>query len=196
MKIKTLDKSTHASSPGSVSLSDEKLKKLRPDLYRIGTVIVETCKSIYFGWNEKRRIKEHLFYGDSQPAIVISRQPLIVAAYSEDIDCVVLLKFPDEYANIYGLEVRSKLITVNTYGKEEDFQHDILPGDNCDYTWTSFNPFIAEFLTDDLDILTHKKEQISNEFWDYVYDLAIEYQIRNPNVWRDGRPGYSYISAV
>ncbi len=196
MKIKTLDTRTYASSPGGVSLSKEKLKMLRPDLYGIKASVKETIRAVLFGWSEKRRIKEHLMFCDSQPAIVVSKHPLVVAAYSDDIDCVVMLKFPDEYAGIYNLDVKSRLITINIYGRGESFQNDILPGESCNYTWVAFNPFIAEFLTDDIDILTHKKEQIGNEIWDYVCTLAVEYQIRHPNVWRDGRPGFSYISAL
>lgn len=195
MKIKAHNANTYASSPGSVSISTKKLKILRPDLYGFVALLTGIIKTICLGYSEKSQIAEHLIFGDCQPAIVMSRQPLIVAAYSEDIDCVVLLRFPDKYAEMYNLDVKSKLITINTYGKKENFQKDIIPGESCDYTWTLFNPFIAEFLTDDLNLLKQKKEQINNKLWDYIYNLAVEYQILYPNVWRDGRPNYSAIPA-
>ena len=195
MKIKAHNANTYATSPGSVSISDEKLKMLRPDLYGFVALLRSIIRTICLGYSEKRQIEEHLLFGDCQPAIVMSKQPLTVAAYSEDIDCVVLLRFPDKYAELYNLDNKSKLITINTYGKEENFQKDITTGEHCDYTWTLVNPFIAEFLTDDLSLLEEKKEQIDNKLWDYVYNLAVEYQILHPKVWRDGRPNYSAIPA-
>jgi len=125
MQTRVVDKSTYATTPGGVSVSTKKLKMMRPDLYGLKALV-----SI-LAWYEKKYIKENLKYGDSQPAIVMSKKPLVVAAYSEDIDCVALLKFPDEYAEMYNLDIKSRLISINTYWQEETFQNDILPGQNC-----------------------------------------------------------------
>lgn len=195
MRIKSLNTNTYATSPGSVSVSDIKLKMLRPDLYGFASLLLGMIKTFRRGYSERRQIKEHLLFGDSQPAIVMSRNPLIIAAYSDDIDCIVLLRFPDIYTEIYNLDVKSKLISVNTYGKGDTFQKDIIPGESCNNTWTHVNPFIAEFLTDDLHTLEQKKEKIDNSLWDYVYHLALEYQLLHPKTWRDGRPNYSFVPA-
>jgi len=190
MRVITLDKSTYATIPGGVSVSTKKLKMMRPDLYGLkGLVNI-------WGWYEKRHIKEHLLYGATEPAIVMSKKPFVVAAYTEDIDCVALLKFPDEYAEMYNLDIKSRLISINTYGAEQTFQDDILPGQNCDNTWTSFSQYIVDFLTDDIDVLISHKEQMDNDLWEYVYNLVLEYQVRHPNTWRDGRPYFAAISAL
>jgi hypothetical protein len=196
MKTKTIDKTTYATSPGSVSVSKEKLKLLRPDLFGLKALIMGVVKTISIGFNEKRKIQEHMIYGDSQPAVVISKKPLLVAAYSEDIDCVVVLKFPDEYAELYNLDKKSRLISINTYIRSEEFQKDITPGVSCHYTWRGYSPIIGEFLTDNIEILENKKEEINEELWEYVYRLGEEYAKKHPNVWRDGRPILSKQSAV
>lgn len=187
MSLKTLDNATHASSPGGLSVSEKKLKILRPDLFGLKGRIEGIADSMKNGFDKRTRIKEHMLYGDSQPAVVISRSPLIIAAYSEDIDCVVLLKFPEEYAEICNLEIKSKLISVNTYLRIEEFQKDITPGPNCHNTWTGYIPIIAEFITDDIGALEKKKQEIDNETWEYVYKLGVEYQEKKPGVFRDGR---------
>jgi hypothetical protein len=187
LKIKTLDTNTHASSPGSISVSNVKLKLLRPDLFGLNNWVKRKIKTMRNGFDEMREIQEHLLYGDSQPAVVISIEPLLIAAYSEDIDCVVLLHFPEKYVEIYNLEEGSKLISINTYLRGEYFQSDITPGPNCHYTWRGFIPYIADFLTDDFEILENKKDEIDEDHWEYVYVLGIEYLKEFPNVWRDGR---------
>ena len=46
---------------------------------------------------EMDSIAEHLIFGDSRAAVVISIYPkLIVAAYSDELDCVAMLLFPRE----------------------------------------------------------------------------------------------------
>jgi len=139
------------------------------------------------GYDSRTRIKEHMLYGDSQPAVVISKHPLIIAAYSEDIDCVVLLNFPEGYTEFYNLGIKSKLVAVNTYLRTEEFQKDITPGPNCHNTWTGYTPIIAEFITDDVNALENKKQEIDNEIWEYVYKLGIEHQKNKPGTYRDGR---------
>ena len=196
MKIRTLDKTTHASSPGGVSVSKEKLKMLRPDLFGLKAYIMGLIRTIFIGFNEMKIIQEHMLYGDSQPAVVISKKPLIIASYSEDIDCVVLLEFPDEYLELYKLDEKSKLISVNTYIRGEKFQKDITPGVNCHYTWRGYSPIIGEFISDDIGILENKKEEIEEKLWEYVYILGIEYSKNHPNIWRDGRPILSEESAL
>lgn len=196
MKMRTLDKTTYASSPGGISLSKEKLKMLRPDLFGVKALVLGAIRTILIGFNEIREIQEHILYGDSQPAVVISKKPLIIAAYSEDIDCVVLLKFPDRYVELYSLEERSRLITINTYMRGDEFQRDITPGVNCAYTWRGYSPIIGEFITDDIDVLKNKKEEIYEDLWQYVYELGIDYLNKRPNTFRDGRPILSGKSAL
>ncbi|MDP4177175.1 MAG: hypothetical protein Q8900_02395 [Bacillota bacterium] len=168
----------------------------RPDLFGVKALVIGAIRTKSIGYNEIRKIQEHLLFGDSQPAVVISKKPLIVAAYSEDIDCVVLLKFPDRYVELYSLDERSRLISINTYFRGDKFQRDITPGVNCDYTWRGYSPIIGEFITDDIDVLKKKKEKINEELWQYVYKLGIEYIDMHPNTYRDGRPILSGKSAL
>ena len=56
-----------------------------------------------------------LCYGDTQPAVVVSTQPLLIAAYSDEMDAVVMLKFPAEFVEKYSLSVGDRLTTSNVY---------------------------------------------------------------------------------
>ncbi len=60
-----------------------------------------------------------LWYYDPNPAIVLSEEPLIVAAYSDVFDHVMLLRLPDWLADPdetgKPLKRNDRLITVNGY---------------------------------------------------------------------------------
>ena len=71
-----------------------------------------------------------LFYGDTQPAIVVSVNPLLIAAYSDEMDAVVMLRFPMEFVEKYNLSVGSRLTTSNVYFTGNQFASDIFVGKN------------------------------------------------------------------
>ncbi|MGO9469836.1 MAG: hypothetical protein ACLQVF_37510 [Isosphaeraceae bacterium] len=99
-----------------VHLSDTRLKKLRPDLYETRGNLV--------GWLDRTIgnratlvfcIRDHLRNGDSRSAVVLSLEPLMIAAYAEGLDCIALLHFPEFLAHDYDLHVRDRLLSVNRY---------------------------------------------------------------------------------
>ncbi|GFZ30041.1 hypothetical protein CSC2_05670 [Clostridium zeae] len=194
--MKTLDSSTQASSPGSLSLSNEKLKELRPELYGLKGKWLEYREKKSAGYSQIEQIREHIFYGDSQPAVVLSVDPLIIVAYSEDLDCVVPLYFSNIYVKKYRLKEKTRLITVNTYMRGPKLQEDIILGPNNSGVWFGFHPIIAEFVSDDLDVIEMRKLKIDEKMWEYVYKLGGEYSSKYPNAYRDGRPIYSQNPAT
>ena len=64
-----------------------------------------------------QRIAEHLEHGDSRAAIVVSTYPaLLIAAYTDELACVAMLRLPKEpLVSKYSLLRGSRLLTVNTY---------------------------------------------------------------------------------
>ncbi|HEU5117799.1 MAG TPA: hypothetical protein VFT74_14325, partial [Isosphaeraceae bacterium] len=101
-----------ASDPGGLTISDEKLRVLKPELYGFFRNL-----SIRFGldWDQLGYLREHLQNGDARAAVVVSVDPLRVAAYTDELDAVALLEFPPEFVEDYGLRVGSRLLTVNGY---------------------------------------------------------------------------------
>jgi hypothetical protein len=190
----TLDDTALASHPARVPLSHAKLRKLHPELY-----------SPLARWIYRRRtaewltrIEEHLFYGDSRAAVVVSTAPLIVAAYTDEIDCVALLRFDDSLASEYALEVGSRLVTANIYDYLEDkgYESDLIPGPATTGRYGNFVPLIADFLTDDADRLAERKAEISAEEWLRTETLGQTYLTENFARPRDGRPCWCYEPAA
>lgn len=175
-----------------LKFSEEKFKKIDAVWYQGG------FKNTLLGligaglkW-QKDNLAQQLAEGDSNPAVVVRKSPLLVAPYSPDLDCVVLLKFPDWVAQEYKLDVGSRLITVNTYmDRSTGVPADVTPGPNDDGQFGPFVPVIADFITDDTDTLNARKAQISDEEWDKVQFLGDEALKRKPLLVRDGRPSAS-----
>lgn len=196
---KTLDDRTAASHPGGFRLSLAKLKILQPELFG---------PFAWFGWylddgklrNRRTfwltRIEEHLLNGDSRAAVVVATYPLLVAAYTDEIDCVALLRFHDRFVSEYNLERGSRLITVNTYdyGDGSSYEIDLNPGPKAsERYYQNFMPLIADFFTDDLDRLNKRKAKISEEEWRRAEDMGQSYLRENYAPARDGRPFWSFL---
>jgi hypothetical protein len=57
-------------------------------------------------------VATHLDRGDARAALVAAITPdVLVAAYTDELDCVAMLRFPQELVDIYDLEVGTRLIT-------------------------------------------------------------------------------------
>ncbi len=78
-----------ASDSGGFSLDEQKLRALFPD----------------FEWSDDQLafLDELLRLGDSRAAIVASVDPLVVSAYSDELDAVILVEFPEQLVKQYCL---------------------------------------------------------------------------------------------
>ncbi len=195
-RTRTLDDTTSASDPGQITLSHEKLRVLRPDLYGIAGVWEFIAAFFRLGWPQRIYIEEQLQCGDSRAAVVVSVNPLLVAAYTDELDCIAMLRFPDEFVRRYRLSIGSRLLTVNCYGNSPNFDPDLILGPQLIQRWTGFHPLIAEFLTDDYDRVQARKNDITENEWQRAFTMGTEYIKVRPGVARDGRPVYSSIPAA
>jgi len=93
-----------ASDPGELWLSHEKLWRFHPELYP-GRHRPEPD-----GKYRVAAVEQHLYHGDTRAAIVLSTEPLLVAAYTDELDCVAVLKFPSDLAGEYQLKEGSRLL--------------------------------------------------------------------------------------
>jgi hypothetical protein len=114
---------------------------------------------------------EHMHLGASEPAMVVSRVPLIVAAHAGDLDAAVLLRFPASFVPRYGLGVGTRLLVVNTYQEVRGTQNadpwyavDLIPGPDR-HQWQNAFPLVAEFLSDDAERIERRKREIPEEEW-------------------------------
>jgi len=96
-RTRTLDDTTSASDAGQITLSHDKLRVLRPDLYGLRGLWKSILSVLRVGWPQRIYIEEQLQNGDSRAAVVVATFPLLIAAYTDELDCVAMLRFPDEF---------------------------------------------------------------------------------------------------
>jgi hypothetical protein len=136
-------------------------------------------------------LDEHLQLGDSRAACVISIAPLVVAAYTDELDCIALLNFPAWLVEDHALKTGGRLITVNTYMRGSCVVPDLAPGPRQLRRYINFYPVIAEFFSDNVQRIAARKAEIAEEEWARCQQMGGEYLQRHPNHWRNGSPFWS-----
>ncbi|MEZ6189540.1 MAG: hypothetical protein R3F62_31640 [Planctomycetota bacterium] len=139
-------------------------------------------------------LDQRLRHGDCRAAVVVSSDPLLIAAYTDELDCAVLLRFPVELAAAYGLEVGSRLLAVTTYARQGERAEDLKPGPRASGEVRNVLPLIAEFLVDDLEAVEARKAQISEDEWRRAGRRARTALRRQPKPIRHGHPYVSQLS--
>lgn len=178
------------STVGHFQWSDAKLRELRPELFGVSGMVYTLFVLLKQQFNDRQFIKECLDGGDCRAAVVMSVNPLLVAAYSDDLDCVVMLRYPPHFVQKYQLVVGTRLLTVNNYATESGAT-DLSPGPKNTGNWDNIIPTIADFASDDAHQILQIKHKIPPAEWQRCYALGQQYLQFRPNVWRDGRPFFA-----
>ena len=127
-----------------------------------------------------------LLYGDTQPAVVVSTEPLLVATYSDEMDAVIMLRFPSDFVEKYELAPSTRLTTSNFYFGGDQVASDIFVGENYLRRWVDFTPIVQLFLGKDDDKIRAKTALFGENVWSRVAELAEEYLHEHPDLCRDG----------
>ena len=176
--------STHADNPGNVKFSYKKYYSFRN---RINTKF----SGRFYSDMQIENIMKVLLYGDTQPALVMSTEPLLVAAYSDEMDAVVMLRFPSEFVEKYQLTAGTRLTTSNWYfGGDQPIASDIFCGEGYLRRWVDFMPVVQLFIGKKDDKIRAKAALFGEDVWTKVTEMAEEYLYEHPDLCRDG---FSYF---
>ncbi len=170
---------THAENQAKVKFSYKKYYSFRN---RINTKFSEKFHSdmqIDF-------VTRALFYGDTQPALVVSAAPLLIAAYSDEMDGVIMLDFPAEFVEKYNLSAGMRLTTSNVYFTGDRVAKDIFPGEHYCNQYVDFVPVVQLFLGKKDDQILAKTALFNEDTWNRVAEKAAEYRSFHPDLVRNG----------
>lgn len=131
-------------------------------------------------------VSRALCFGDTQPAVVMSVNPLLIAAYSDEMDAVVMLDFPTDFVEKYGLYPGMRLTTSNVYFTGSQCAKDIFAGEHYLYRYADFVPIVQLFLGKNDQKIQAKTELFGEEKWNAVKEMADEYINLHPDLRRDG----------
>lgn len=172
---------TYASNPGGVKLSPYKWELIKQ-------MICQTPSQAALCDSRFAKIADFVQYGDTQPALVMSVSPLIIAAYSDEMDAVMMLRFPEVLAKQYRLRKGKKLVTVNTYRWLEghDIASDLFVGENYLRRYSDCQPVVPLFLSNDVGLLKKKVRLFDRATWRMVAQKAQQYADEHPGLSRNG----------
>jgi hypothetical protein len=187
----TLDHSTSASHPGQFKVDQKLFAALEPELFNPGIL------QRLFGSPGQRKywlehVPEHMHYGDSRAALVIELKPIVIAAYTDELDCIAWLQFPAKYQAPIALSRDQRLLTVNTYARRQGgVAADLILGPGDTGHWGNFSPIIAQFISSDVEAMERRVKEIEEREWQRCAELAQS----TPRRMRDGRPTKSLLPA-
>ena len=174
---------TRASDPIPIELSMDFYMRFKKELGIWGGLVSD------FRY-PKFVMEDHMRKGDSRAAVVVAaRTDVMVAAYTDEMDCVAMLRFPKWVNELYPVEIGTRLTTVNTYTWLKDGRaDDLIPGPSSSGQFGNFFPIIAEFIAANPWVAEARKKDIDESEWQRTTELAAEYRKKNGTRWRDGNP--------
>ncbi|MBR4636110.1 MAG: hypothetical protein IKO51_07085 [Clostridia bacterium] len=170
-----------AENPGKAKFSYRKY-------YPIRKLIFSTFKEKYNSDMSLQPVMAALLAGDTQPAVVFSTDPLLVACYSDEMDAVVMLEFPKQLAEKYALVNGSRLVASCVYKSDAFGSHasDITLGERYLGNYSDFFPIVQLFIAKNDKKIQKRTELFSEEQWERVQTLAAEYHATHADIKRDG----------
>lgn len=177
------DDSTFASDPAKIRLSRRMMRRHWPPGFFF------KFSPLYRRF--EARVAEHIQFGDSRAAIAVGLNPLLVAAFTDELDAVAILEYPDSVVKDLRTSVGDRLLTVNTYVRGTEIVGDISAGPLAYDRYVNFYPIIAEFVSPDLDKIENRKADIDEREWQRCQTMADDYLRDFPGQFRDGSPLYS-----
>ncbi|MCS0584036.1 hypothetical protein NX784_20775 [Massilia pinisoli] len=171
-----------AGNAALLALSEDRLRKLQPQLFDAA----QWPGDVRTKWLSN--IRHTLGRGDGRAAAVVDAARAIVASYTDELDCVVLLKFDPALAQAHGWRDGTRLFSANSYlSRDGGVAPDLRPGPGDEGRWGNVWPLIADLLTDDAAGLAARKATIAEAEWQRAWDLGRR-ALADGIIPRDGRP--------
>ena len=181
---------TYASRQAMVRVEKKMAKKFEAQFTGCLGLVCNAFLRIVSGKSEYARLCEHAYMGDSNPAVVVSLDPLLVAAYSDELDTVALLRYDVDIVAALGLTLGARLVTSNTYFDTHlrSFAQDVEPGENWLKRYVNFYPVILDFVTSDKQRIAELQSMIPEDMWQRAAEQGRRKLTESPWKTRHGSP--------
>lgn len=177
--MKRVDKNSWATNPGNAEFSFKKYRYIRK------AVLKGPALKLYADFHIKF-VSDILRSGDTNPALVMSTDPLIISCYSFDMDAVIMLEFPSTLAEEYALKMGDRLVTANVYSLGYVVLFDIFPGEEYSRMYIDFTPVVQLFLAKNDAEIRARTALFDEECWQKVGRLSNAYITEHPTMRRKG----------
>jgi hypothetical protein len=170
-----------------LTLSNERLHRLQPALFDLARWATPAGRESWFD-----AIRRTLARGASGAAVVVDAAQSVVAAYANELDCVVLLQFPASFGLVHGWQNGTRLLSMTSYSSRDGgIAPDLQPGPGDTGRWGNAWPLVADLLTDDHAGLAARKRALTDAEWERAWQLG-RHLLAGGSAARDGRPMASH----
>jgi hypothetical protein len=148
-----------------------------------------------------RGLEDSVSQSDGQPGVVLRTEPLLVAAYTDEFDAMLVYGFPPGIGAALGLPVGRKLACAATYySYRSDFDRwravpDLVPGPRSSSRWDNTSLIVIDTVSADAEALDRIKAGVPERDWQRLQQLAWAYLAEPKAPVRDGRPSRVFIPA-
>lgn len=184
---------TLASDPLGLRVSPERLGRVCPFLFGDVGLWLRVLRAFMTLGGLTRRdilteVEGQLAGGDTRAALLIHLDPVTVSLYSDELDAVVFVEYPKAVLAGRRWRAGQRLLAVFTYRESKTVAKDLAPGPGDSGTYVNLAPMIAEFFSDDEDLIEARKERIAEAEWLRCELLTIEYHRKFGRWCREGSP--------
>jgi hypothetical protein len=179
------------SDPLGATCCSEKFRRFHPELFGVRGWLGRILGGVSADDRDQliARTSDFLWFGDSRAAVVLRIKPLIVAAYCDEMDAVILLGFPAYLAEGHLLDEKSRLVTTNLHRPLEDgpLARDIHPGPRTSGSFGNVRPIVADFLAAEPELVEARRRAIAASEYERCWEFG-ERGLRDGQPIRSGRP--------
>lgn len=178
------------SDPLGASCCPARFQRLHPELFGIRRLASRLLGGLSLDDRDQiiARTSAYLRWGDGRAAVVMRTAPLLVAAYCDEMDAVMLLRFPGFLVGEHGLAKGTRLVTANLHrpgpGK---VARDIVPGPVYLRRYTNVRPLVADFLAAEDDLVEARRRAIEEREYRRCEELG-RHALEGGQPVRSGRP--------
>lgn len=156
---------------------------------------LEMKSKVAFWSDEQRESYDDMFEvydnqfasGLLEPAKVVSLNPFVISCYTEQLDCVKLLRFPAVLASKYNLQVGDRLTTSNVFPSGiYDYDESLIIGPNSYGGFYDFKPRVSLFFAKSKRFCDFQVKMIEPSKWQRLDQLTEEYVKEKPDVVGNG----------
>lgn len=172
-----------ATSAALMTLSADRLRRIQSKMFDLARWATVDDRD---SWMDA--IGDTLARGASRAAVVVDAANAVVASYTDELDCVVLLQFDPAMGLVHGWQNGTRLLAATAYfARDQGMAPDLQPGPGDTGRWGNVWPLIADLLTDDHGVLAARKREIDAAEWERAWQLG-RGLLTAGVIPRDGRP--------
>lgn len=182
-----------SSNPAKLKLSKDLWRQIEPEKFGFAAMAKDFMIASSGKHTGYTGLSQALHIGDVDAGWVVSVKRPIVAAYSIELDAVVLLEMDKNWPGVASWKRGQRILVVNVYPLDGRSDPRIPPGPNSHDRFRDFNPIVPALICSDSKRIDSLMRSIPESIWQRSLEHAkLATSVESPYI-RDGRPSLAVV---